>query len=156
MEEYFWEIDASSIEGKYILLDVDGAICADRSEEVKPEVLDKINELKINNEVVLLSNNRSKGRVQKISEITSVPRLETRHKKPSIKILEDIKPENRNRIMIIGDKLLTDIFFAKRAGIPYIKVKRIQSKNDRLFVRLSHFFDDLVYLIFKGFFQEKE
>lgn len=151
MNKYFFEIEAADIREKYILLDVDGTIAADHSENVIKEDLDMIRHLEVHNQVVLLSNNRRRGRIKRISKVTNLEYLKTKHKKPNIKILKDIEKDQRRKILVIGDKVLTDVFFAKRIKSPYIKVKRIESRSDRWFVRIYYLFDDFIYFVIRTF-----
>lgn len=154
MSEFFHQLDPVGIANRYILLDVDGTIASDRNEQIADEALKVINGLKRKNRVMLLSNNRNRGRIERISLATRLEYLKTKHKKPSKRILADIDPEQRKKILIIGDKLLTDIVFARRIKAPYIKIKRLKSRNDRWFVKISYYFDDLAFLMFKLFFSK--
>jgi len=152
MNKYFFEIEPAEIREKYILLDVDGTIAVDHNEVVIEEALDMIKQLEIHNQIVLLSNNRRRGRIRRISKATSLEYLKTKYKKPNAKILRDIEKDQRRKILVIGDKVLTDVIFAKRIKSPYIKVKRVESRSDRWFVKVFYLFDDLIYFVIRKFF----
>ena len=152
MKKYFYEINFGEIDNKYILLDVDGTIASDCNENLEGRILDGIKRLKVNNEVVLLSNNRNRGRIERISKATGLKYLKTQYKKPNKKILKDIQGGRRKKILVIGDKLLTDVIFAKRTKAPYIKVRRLTSPNDRWFVKAFYIFDDMLFLVVRIFF----
>jgi len=68
-----------------------------------------------------------------------------KHKKPSKKILETIHVKNPRRIVVIGDKFLTDGLFAKRIGAKFLMVKRKLSFNEPLLVKAINFIDGMAY-----------
>ena len=149
MKKYFFEIDVGDISDKFILLDIDGTIASDQNESVDAKNIEIIRKLEQSNNVFLLSNNRSKKRIEKITNCTRLAHLPTQNKKPSKKILSSIEPEQHKKILVIGDKYLTDVLFAQKIGAPYIKVRRLTEKTDRFFVTWSFWFDDLVYFFMK-------
>ena len=146
--KYFFGIDAGIISEEIILLDIDGTIAFDENEDVSEESIRTIRALEENNKVFLLSNNKSRERIVAIEEVTGLKHLSTQNKKPSRKILKALELAGHKKILIIGDKYLTDVLFAKRIGAECIKVKRLSAKKDRLFVKCSFWIDDLACLIF--------
>lgn len=151
-KKYFFEIDSVPISEKVILLDIDGTIASDDNEDVSLRDIEMIRLLEADNEVYLLSNNRNRERIRNVEGITGLQHLSTQSKKPSKKILEASELKGQKKILVIGDKYLTDVLFARRIGAEYIKVKRLSEETDRFFVKLTFLVDDLVYSIWNCIF----
>lgn len=148
MKKYFFEIDGSLISERVILLDIDGTIAFDESEDVSEKSIGMIRALEKNNKVFLLSNNKNRERIAAIEGVTGLKHLSTQKRKPSRKILKAPELVENKKILIIGDKYLTDVLFAKRVGVECLKVRRLSAKKDRLFVKCSFWLDDLASFIF--------
>lgn len=111
--------------GAVIFLDVDGTLRPDGDQEMSPEVLKKLAELKAGNEVNLTSNKGNKT------------------KKPSRRAAEGVDLKGKKAV-VIGDKFLTDGLFAKNIGAEFIKVKRKISGRESFFIKLTYLIDDIV------------
>lgn len=109
-------------------MDMDGTLRPDEDLEMSSEVLNKLEELKAKNEVHLTSNKGNKI------------------KKPSRKAAEGVDLEDK-KVIVIGDKFLTDGLFAKNIGAEFIKVKRKISGKEALFVKITYLIDDLAWKI---------
>lgn len=86
---------------------------------------------KIGFEMCLISNNQEE-RVKMFNEEIQVHYIYNAHK-PSVKNYVEamrIMKTNRDNTIFIGDQLFTDVFGAKRAGIPNILVKPIHPKEE--------------------------
>lgn len=142
---YFSELDIKNITNRLVILDIDGTIVADGGEEIDKKMLDKINELKISNRVYIYSNRGNNLRNKKMSDITSVPYINSQYKKPSKKILGGLDNVQNLPRSVIGDKILTDGLFAKNIKAEFIKVKRVASPDDRIFARILYTADDFIY-----------
>lgn len=151
MPEYFENLDTASIRGSLIFLDVDGTLVADNQAFPSEEVLKKVKSLSSHNVVWLCSNSFNGERNETVHKLTGLPIIRG-HRKPSMKILDMVdKKDLQRKIIVIGDKILTDGFFATRIGAKFIKVKRKIGK-DRLYVKLYNFLDDAVYVFLKKIF----
>lgn len=127
-KQFFEEIGA--ISGACIILDVDGTLRPDGDKDISKVVLHKIEELKRNNEVHILSNKGSNKR------------------KPWRSALGNLKIKEKDTI-VIGDKFLTDRLFAKNIGSDFIMVRRKISGREPLFVKITYLIDNIAYKLWK-------
>ena len=139
----FSALNTEKIKDYIIFLDIDGTLAYDDRTEVSKEVLKKLETIKKDNRVYLCSNSRNHKRNRKIAEITETEYLDTDRRKPDKKITHLIK-EKEGKKLVIGDKLLTDGLFAKNIGADFIQVERLKSGNERLYIRLLYFIEDLI------------
>jgi len=134
---------------KIILLDVDGTLVEDSSHEVEVGVVKMVDELKLNNVVYLCTNSMDKDRNSVIEEKLSLKIVNLMHKKPNKRILQELSVKHGeidpSKIIVIGDKYLTDGVFAKNIGAKFIKVERITAGYEKIHIKLFNIFDDLVY-----------
>lgn len=136
-----------------VLLDIDGTITFDSQDDID-ESYEKVQEIKENNNrVYLCSNTRNDERVKKISKRLGIDCILSRHQKPSPKVLHnsDLKDMSRKNMIVIGDKLITDGWFAKKLRVSFIKVKRLSSSNDSLLSRIVHRLDDILFWLGDNF-----
>mgnify|MGYP002813994512 CR=1 FL=1 len=70
-------------------------------------------------------------------------------RKPSKNILELVDESPFKDKLVIGDKFLTDGLFAKNIGAEFTKVARIESENDRFYIKFLYWIDDLASKIFR-------
>lgn len=157
MNEHFENLDLSAFKDALIFLDIDGTVVTDNEDRPSEEVLRKVKSLSEHNVVWLCSNSFNGARNETVKKFTGLP-LITGHRKPSRKILSQVSKEDSvlsdgaaRKIIVIGDKVLTDGFFAKRLGAEFIKVKRKIGK-DRLRVKMYNLADDVVYAFLKKIF----
>ncbi|MBA4320200.1 MAG: hypothetical protein C0412_17520, partial [Flavobacterium sp.] len=103
-----------------------------------------------NNCVFLCSNKKIHARGIQFSELLKIKCLHTPHRKPNRKIINYVGNANNYKgITVIGDKFLTDGLFAKNIKGEFIKVKRIVSNKERLFVKVINRIDDAIYSLLK-------
>jgi decaprenyl-phosphate phosphoribosyltransferase len=130
-----------------VILDVDGTITFDAQSDAS-DCVDKIEEIKKNgNKIYLCSNGRNKGRLVEMSKKLRIDYIKTDHKKPSKKVIKDYDFKD-SKLIVIGDKTLTDGHFAKKIKADFIKVKRLNSKKDRTKIKIINFIDDVASFIF--------
>ena len=143
----FNQLKTGTIKDYLIFLDIDGTLIEDSEIEVDKEGIKKINELKKHNQIYLCPNGPDRKRNRAVAELCKLDYLDTDIKKPSKKILNLIDIQSPDKKLVIGDKFLTDGLFAKRIKADFIKVKRITSKNDKLYIKFLYWIDDLIYKI---------
>ena len=120
---------------KGIILDIDGTLTLQDSQNLNDSILNwiyKILNSKIN--IVLLSNNTNKKRVESLSKKLNLPYIHFAMKPLPIKIYKALKIINckKNATVIIGDQLFTDILLANIIGMRSILVDTILDKNSNL------------------------
>lgn len=146
--QYFHSLDVSKIKNYLIFLDIDGTLTNDGSDEVSKEVFDQIQKLKIDNKIYLCSNKKLFDRDALLADKIGVEKIQTLVKKPSRKLLDFVKNSKKLSYLVIGDKIFPDYFFAKNINAKFIKVKRIKFKKEKILIKLSYFFDDIISLFF--------
>jgi len=145
----FKKINTHKIKNYLILLDIDGTIAKDDTLEISNENIVIINKLKQNNKIYLCSNSLNHKRNQSIANHIGITYLNTNIKKPNKKILNLIDHSSFSNRLVIGDKFLTDGLFAKNIKADFIKIHRITSKNDKLYIKFLYWIDDLIYKLIK-------
>lgn len=115
-------------QGAVIFLDIDGTLRPDGDQGMSQEVLNKLAELKAKNEVHLISNKGNGA------------------KKPSREAAEGVDMAGK-KVVVIGDKFLTDGLFAKNIGAEFVKVRRKISGRENFFVKVAYFIDDFISAI---------
>ncbi|MEA3449963.1 MAG: HAD hydrolase-like protein [Patescibacteria group bacterium] len=148
MRKYFWEIDTDKYKNYNIIIDIDGTLCAEGESLIGEREKRAVNLLKKNNLIYIFSNNPDKIRSRDIADQVECKYLEAPHKKPCKKIINYL-PKSNQPILIIGDKFLTDIIFARRIKADYILVESLRSDNDRFLVRIFNFVDDFIVKVMK-------
>jgi predicted HAD superfamily phosphohydrolase YqeG len=147
MPDYFYNIDASSLKDKTILIDIDGTLVADGEEAVGEKNAATINILSKHNALFLCSNKNLPLRNKALAEQLQVPFLDTPFNKPSKKILDSIDNRQLKNLVVIGDKYITDEIFAQRIGAPFIRIKRLISGKESLKTKMIYLVDDFIYSI---------
>lgn len=147
---YFFEENLSHVRGHIVFLDIDGTIAPDRVNSVCQKTLAAIEKLKLNNRVYLLSNNRSKERLENVSKNTGLDYIKSFHRKPRRRILSEVERTNE-KFFVIGDQVCTDVLFAKRIGAHYLHVKRLRGRKDSFKMKAVYFFDDMVLMFLRLF-----
>ncbi|MBN1494616.1 GtrA family protein [Candidatus Peregrinibacteria bacterium] len=137
--------DIGDILDMTVILDIDGTIVADNCDEIAAETMVAVETLKKHNTVYLCTNSFNRIRNAKVEKLLGLKIADMKHKKPSKKILETMFVENPSRLVVIGDKFLTDGLFAKRIGAQFLMVKRKLSFNEPLLVKVINFIDGMAY-----------
>ncbi|MEN8252162.1 MAG: HAD-IA family hydrolase [Patescibacteria group bacterium] len=147
---FFHELDVDSIFGATVVLDVDGTILCSSGKTVNKEVLEIIEKLSKNNSLYIFSNNFNGKRSREIAESVGVIYIDSPYRKPNKKLLNYIKGDKDN-IIVIGDKYLTDYLFAQRIGARHIRVNRYKCKKESLFNKTACLVDDVAYFFVSVF-----
>lgn len=115
---------------KYLLFDFDNTIVRITNREISKEFVEKINELKKNFQVIVISNNFSRKIKEQCSKINisfisfAMKPLPLCYKK----VLEKYKC-SKIEMCMIGDQLMTDIYGANTFGIFSILVDPLEKKE---------------------------
>lgn len=145
----FQNTDFSTVTDAIIFLDIDGTLINDDEFQVTDETIAKVSELKMKNQVCLCSNSRNHERNRKVAELVQADYIDTDLRKPDKKILDLVDHSPFSRRVVIGDKFMTDGIFAKNIKAEFIKVSRIESESDRLYIKFLYWFDDVVSKLIK-------
>lgn len=148
-EKYFSDSNFTEVKNKLILLDIDGTLVRDGGSDLEEKMLNELAKLGRNNKIYFCSNKKDHERNESLAKSAGVHYLRTALRKPSRKILEHIDNVEAKKIVVIGDKFLTDGLFAKNIGAEFIKIKRLTSPSDSWLVRLVYLIDDSFYKLAK-------
>ena len=148
MQVFFEKINFDKIQDSVIFLDIDGTLTPDNDLQISKQCIKKIEKLKEKNIVYLCTNSRNWYRNERIENLLKTKIINRKYKKPSKKILTDVPSSNKN-LVVIGDKFLTDGIFAKNIKAKFICVKRVKSGQERFFIRIVNFIDDVFYQLAK-------
>jgi predicted HAD superfamily phosphohydrolase YqeG len=139
-----WEsIGAKNIAGYTIVLDIDGTLLPDNEPLPSLNIVEHVRRLAQRNTIYLLTNSFRSGRARNIAEHIGLPLVDTRMRKPDPRILSQI-PTTHGEILVIGDKISTDMFFAMSTGTKFLLMERLYGTNDRFAVRITYLLDDIL------------
>lgn len=143
-KKFFSELETKNWDNKTIIVDVDGTLTMDGSSQIDEVVKVKIKELTIRNHVFLFSNRKSLKRNQNLENLLQIKFIESAHKKPNKKVLDKLGENLKTNIVVIGDKTITDGFFAKNIGAEFVKVEHLRGGSDSLMTSITYLFDDIL------------
>lgn len=125
-----------------VCLDIDGTLVEDGGERLKRAVIEKIEKMKLKNQIYICTNMRDMKRKKMFEDLLSLQSIASDSKKPSKNFLKSMVKNNK-QIIVIGDKMLTDGILAKRMGARFIKVQRKKSGRDSWITKASYILDDV-------------
>jgi len=126
-----------------VLLDIDGTMTPEGSWKVDLVREKEFQKLSKENSIYLCSNKKNDNRNEAIAKQLGVHYLKTPYRKPNPQILETLPSQDRIRSkVVIGDKWLTDGWFAKRIGARFIKVERLVGANEPWWIKVIYKVDD--------------
>lgn len=110
---------------KGLILDVDDTLVPTWEEDVPPEVLAWLTEMKGQVALWLVSNNLSHSRIRRISEILGVPFLMGAAKPSRRKLRQALQAMNlpNEQVAMVGDRVFTDVLAGNRLGMFTILVR---------------------------------
>jgi HAD superfamily phosphatase (TIGR01668 family) len=114
---------AAGIRG--ILMDLDDTLCPRDSGETPPEIREWLQRASERFQLFIVSNNLSLIRVQEVSGSLCIPAIH-RAQKPRRGGIRHAMAQlglQRHELVLIGDRLLTDVLASRRAGIMAILVE---------------------------------
>ncbi|HYF29307.1 MAG TPA: UbiA family prenyltransferase [Candidatus Paceibacterota bacterium] len=125
-----------------VFLDIDGTLVGDKQSDIAPDALEKIRALAAHNDVYLSSNGDPfrAAALAKAAGVQALPQLRKPLPHAAVRSIE-----RRERVVVIGDKFLTDGIFARLIGAEFIKVVRLRGEADDAFARFAYLLDDLVW-----------
>lgn len=147
-KKYFHEIDAAEISDSIVIIDIDGTVVCSSRSDASDAVRKVVYALKEKNTVYAFSNNFNGKRSRAVAKDLDIPYIASPYRKPNPKIIDYIKKDKQELVMI-GDKYLTDHLFARFAAGRFIHVRRYTCKSDHLASRAACLLDDTVYAIAK-------
>lgn len=128
-----------------ILLDVDGTLLPDGVDNITTSVSVAAQELALKNEVYLVSNGTDRARVERIATQLSIPVAPAGVPagKPRATAAAGIESTNK-RLIVMGDKYLTDGLFARVIGADFVRIERKESGNESFSIRVINWVDGIV------------
>lgn len=144
----------------HILSDLDNTLIPWDSPDITPELKRWVSELeKYHIELVIVSNNNY-TRVHKAVASLNV-KIIARAKKPlpfAIRNFVSMSSVSRNRVLFLGDQLMTDIIAGNLAGVKTVLVKPL-TDTDMKKTRVNRFFErpilKLIQMIYKTTWKDK-
>ena len=134
-----------------LLIDVDGTLINRKSSRIPKAVKDWISESKKFFSLYLISNNPSEKRISKIAKDLDIRykfnALKPR-KKTTLDVINEIKCDSKN-IVIIGDRIFTDIIVGNRCNIKTILVKRLDRDGLPIKLNLTLLIEKLITFFIK-------
>ena len=128
-----------------VFFDLDSTVMRSKSGIFEKDMLDFLNRLGKHFKIAVISNNKNKEYIKKAQSQVNFPVIGNA-KKPDAKVLLqvckdfNVKPSN---CAFVGDRPLTDILCAKRAGMFSILVDSISADDEKKIVRLVRFLERL-------------
>lgn len=139
----FYSVDTISIEHlkqqgiKGVILDLDDTLISQNSNEISKERAIWLQEIISNFNVYLVTNNRSLNRIRIFQSQFNIPAIIKAGKPGKKSLLLAIKKMNLNfdEIVMIGDRLFTDVFAGNRVGVKTFLVTPIRESKIFKWVR---------------------
>lgn len=138
----FTELNPEAYSGAILIVDIDGTLTSDLNPEVDISAIQQLREMGKHARVYLCSNSTSTARFFELARRTGATYIGTALKKPDPRILQLIPDTAGKRIVVIGDKVLTDGRFAEKIGAEFVQTTRITHANDKPSVTAIYFADD--------------
>ena len=116
-----------------LIIDIDGTILPADDKNVPGVLVEKINILKEKGFRICLVSNNNKARVEPVAKVLDVDYLYKADKPLKAcydKALEILKVSDLDKVAMIGDQMLTDVYGANNYGIYSILVRPISKKNN--------------------------
>lgn len=123
-KKHFHEIDVNMIKNKIVIIDIDGTLVCPSGSDPSDAVHEKVRELEGHNTVYAFSNNFNGTRSRAVADKLGLAYIESPFRKPNPKIINYIK-KGEQKLVMIGDKYLTDHLFAHFAKGEFIHVDHI-------------------------------
>lgn len=128
---------------KGIITDLDNTLVEWDRPSATPQLIKWLEEMKRNLiQVTIVSNNRSRARVQKFSDPLSIPFI-FQAKKPMVRAFQKAISQmklKKDEVVVIGDQLLTDVLGGNRGGFHTILVVPV-AQTDGFFTKLNRFIE---------------
>lgn len=146
----FTDLNPDYFAGALVIVDVDGTITHDAASTVDPVAEAKLIEIARTSEVYLFSNGPDTARTRIMADsLLGVRSLDSSFKKPDKRVMESVENPAGKRLVVIGDKYLTDGRFARNIAAEFVQVARVHGASERLFITGLYFLDDS-YTIIRG------
>ncbi len=119
--------DLKKLNAAGLILDLDNTIMAPKSAKLEPEVKLWLELMKKNFKIVILTNNKKAFYLEAVRQVLELPVIGFAKKPWSIGIKEalDILKLSNDKIVVIGDRPLTDIWLGQRFKLKAILVKAL-------------------------------
>jgi len=110
---------------KGLVLDVDETLIPTKADEVLPELLQWLGQIKSSFSLWLVSNNLSKTRISRVAKTLDLPYLFGARKPSRKKIIQAVTAMNLpfEQVAMVGDRLFTDVIVGNRLGMFTILVE---------------------------------
>ncbi len=110
---------------KGLILDVDDTLVPTWEQDVSPEVMAWLTQIKLQVDLWLVSNNLNHGRIRRIAETLGVPFLMGAAKPSRRKLRQALTAMNlpTEQVAMVGDRVFTDVLAGNRLGMFTILVR---------------------------------
>ena len=117
------ELKKLNIEG--LILDLDNTIMAPKSARLELHVKYWLDAMKMNFKIVILSNNKKAFYLEAVRQVLDLPVIGFAKKPWSVDEALDILKLPNDKIAVIGDRPLTDIWLGQRFGFKTVLVRSL-------------------------------
>jgi HAD superfamily phosphatase (TIGR01668 family) len=124
--------DLKSLNVNALILDLDNTIMAPKAAKLDPHIEEWLIEMKKHFKLIVLSNNRKKHYIDKVQKVLDFPILGSAEKPwpVGIKKAMEILNESHEKIAVIGDRPLTDIWLAHMYGFKSVLVRALTAHTE--------------------------
>src|SRR3989344_2147335 len=146
---HFRDLDPADFRGSVVILDIDGTVVADGEESLAPAEAHVLAALAKEASVYLVAS-KGHGRLSAIASAYGTEAIVSDALKPSRRLLMGVALPDKPRI-VVGDKALTDGWFASRISARFVRVRRLARCDEPLEVTLLYAFDDVLWAFLSVF-----
>src|SRR3989344_6216645 len=137
---------------RLVIFDLDNTLVVPETIETRQEIVTWLSGVKKNRECLIVSNSRSAmQRKERVEQIFGCPLFYNQTRKPSRRLFQEISGRYEiptADIVVIGDRLLTDGFFAKINGARAVLVAPL-ALEPRFFLKIVVSFEKLLLYLLK-------
>lgn len=142
--KYFRELNLEILRDKVVVLDIDGTICYDKHHTIEEKEQIQLDKLKDVSQNIFLVSNGDKTRTQELAQLHEIMSHISEYQKPHRKVLHAFPHVDKNDIVVVGDKFVTDGLLAIQTGVPFLHVKSLVRESEGVWNRFVFWTDDMV------------
>lgn len=138
---------------KLLIFDLDNTLVYPETIKSTPEICAWFSSIAAHKTCLLVSNSPSRAaRRFSLKKLFNCPVYQGKYKKPSKKIIKQICSQYQLKsaeILIVGDRLFTDVLLGKRTGAYTLLVDPLDAQAEKFYIRWVRNIENIILTVFK-------